>query len=354
MADRSGIEWTDASVNPIRARLMREVNGERVPVIDLETRKQVIGWHCEHVTTGCEVCYAEGINRRLGTGLPFKPGHRKDIEIFLDEKMLMAPLHWRKPRKIFVCSMTDLFADFVKDEWIDRIFAVAALCPQHTFQVLTKRAERMRQWFADVDRADKVGLAMLTLVDRIPHGHRRVPWPLPNVWLGVSAERQQEANERIPLLMQTPAAVRFLSLEPLLAPIDLMNVPHPLRAKGADWVRLDVLARHGIGQSGIHWVIDGGESGSDPRDYDIDASREIERQCVVAGVPYFRKQLGAKPFEREPSAWPNGHPHGNGRTELIGDGFGRYFVHGLKSSKGGDPAEWPADLRRREFPQVPA
>ncbi|MBY9051415.1 phage Gp37/Gp68 family protein, partial [Pseudomonas fluorescens] len=98
MADRSAIEWTDASWNPIRAR-------------NLITGK--VGWHCEHATTGCEFCYAEGFNKRLGTGLAFKPGHRKDIEIFLDEQMLTQPLRWKKPRKIFVCSMTDLFAEFV-------------------------------------------------------------------------------------------------------------------------------------------------------------------------------------------------------------------------------------------------
>src|ERR1043166_3823667 len=131
MAANSKIEWTDASWTPIRAR-------------NLKTGK--IGWHCEHVTSGCEFCYAENMNKRLGTGLSFKPGHRKDIQIFLDETMLLAPLRWKKPRMIFVCSMTDAFADFVKDEWLDKMFAVMALCPQHTFQVLTKRPERMREW----------------------------------------------------------------------------------------------------------------------------------------------------------------------------------------------------------------
>jgi protein gp37 len=115
MGDRSNIEWTDASWTPIRAR-------------NLATGK--IGWHCEHATTGCEFYYAEGMNKRLGTGLPFKPGHRADIEIFLDDEMLLAPLRWKKPRRIFVCSMTDAFADFVTDEWLDKIFAVMALCPQ--------------------------------------------------------------------------------------------------------------------------------------------------------------------------------------------------------------------------------
>lgn len=131
MADNSAIEWTDATWNPVRAR-------------NLETGK--VGWHCEHATTGCEFCYAEGFNKRLGTGLAFKPGHRADIEIFLDEAMLTQPLRWKKPRRIFVGSMTDLFADFVPDEFIDRMFAVMALAPQHTFQLLTKRAARMREY----------------------------------------------------------------------------------------------------------------------------------------------------------------------------------------------------------------
>ena len=123
MGAKSAIEWTDASWSSIRAR-------------NLATDK--IGWHCEHASDGCKFCYAEGINKRLGTGLAFKPGHltgpMAHLEIFLDEKMLLAPLRWKRPRMIFVCSMTDAFADFVKDEWLDRMFAVMALCPQHTFR----------------------------------------------------------------------------------------------------------------------------------------------------------------------------------------------------------------------------
>src|SRR5579863_1317613 len=114
MADHSKIEWTDATWNPLRAR---DATGK-------------IGWHCEKVSEACHFCYAEGFNKRLGTGLEYKPGHRDALEIFLDEKMLTTPLRWKKPRMIFVCSMTDLFADFVTDEMIDRVFAVMALAPQ--------------------------------------------------------------------------------------------------------------------------------------------------------------------------------------------------------------------------------
>jgi len=134
------IEWTDESWNPIRARLRSDPT--------------VIGWHCEHASPGCENCYSETRNRsgrcNMGTKLPYKPGHRKDIEVYLDEAQLVKPLSWRKGKKIFVCSMTDLFADFVTDEMLDRIFAVMALCPQHTFQVLTKRSGRMREYVSGV------------------------------------------------------------------------------------------------------------------------------------------------------------------------------------------------------------
>ena len=204
MGHQTSIEWTDSSWTPTRAR-------------NIKTGK--VGWHCEHATTGCEFCYAEGINKRLGTGLPFKPGHRADVEMFLDEKMLLAPLRWKKPRRIFVCSMTDLFADFVTDEMLDRMFAVMALCPQHVFQVLTKRAERMLKY------TTRGGPTLQTLA-QVPQVGRGImtantDWPLPNVWFGVSCERQQEADERIPLLLQTPAAGRFISCEPLLGPLDL-------------------------------------------------------------------------------------------------------------------------------------
>lgn len=186
MSAKSSIEWTDATYTPIRAR-------------NRHTGK--IGWHCVHKSPGCENCYAESLNKRLGTGFAFKPGHEKDIEIFLDEKMLLAPLRWKKPRMIFVCSMTDLFADFVRDEWIDKIFTVMALASQHTFQILTKRSSRMRSYFlarSDGDpwaeAADEIGdLCGLT---EHPHVLEPRDMPLPNVWLGVSAEFPRRATYR--------------------------------------------------------------------------------------------------------------------------------------------------------------
>jgi protein gp37 len=208
MSVRRRIEWTDATWNPIRAR-------------NLKTGK--VGWHCEHATTGCEFCYAEGFNKRLGTGLAFKPGHRKDIEIFLDEEMLTQPLRWKKPRMIFVCSMTDLFADFVTRRMLEVMFAVMALTPQHTYQVLTKRAARMQQYVGSLQSRWDTEAPARSAADRAAHmiANAISEWPLPNVWLGVSAERQEEAAERIPALLNTPAAIRFISAEPLLGPINL-------------------------------------------------------------------------------------------------------------------------------------
>lgn len=276
MSAKSNIEWTDATWNPIRAR-------------NLQTGK--IGWHCEHATTGCEFCYSESFNLRLGTGLPFKPGHRNDVEIFLDKEMLLAPLHWKRPRKIFVCSMTDLFAEFVKDEWIDQMFAVMALCPQHTFQILTKRADWMISFFDDETspRESRINCQIWSTLgtpigSKIKHGGN---WqvralPLPNVWFGISCERQDEADERVPLLARTPAAVRFVSVEPLLGPIRMAHL-----------------------FSKIDWVIVGGESGPKARPMHPQWARDIHRQCDSAGVAFFFKQWGtwAPPDAVPPESW---------------------------------------------------
>ena len=144
-----------------------------------------VGWHCTHVTEGCLKCYSESINRRLGTGLPYKPGHEKDIELFLDEKLLTDPLRWKRGRMIFVCSMTDLFADFVPDAWADRVFAVMARTPQHIFQVLSKRSARMRTYCSSPATPLRIARAMERGLDLTP-----LAWPLPHVWVGVSTENQ--------------------------------------------------------------------------------------------------------------------------------------------------------------------
>jgi len=310
MGSKTSIEWTrgddgsaGATWNPIRAR-------------NLATGK--IGWHCEHVSEGCRNCYSESMNRRLGTGLDFKPGHRADVEIFLDEKMLLAPLRWKKPRRIFVNSMTDTFAEFVKDEWIDRMFAVMALCPQHTFQVLTKRPGRMQTYCCDPQsqriwrlacNMGQPGRALSATLAKFGS-----PWPLPNIWLGISAEDQATADERIPLLLQTPAAVRFVSLEPLLGPINLTRMK-----LGGGWYDVlggwrDVKERFPGFDEQIDWVIVGGESGPHARPLHPRWARDLRDQCATAGVPFFFKQWGQHrpPTENDP-AWRSLGKKGSGR-----------------------------------------
>ena len=397
MADKSKIEWCDASWNPCRAR-------------NLKTGK--VGWHCEHATTGCEFCYSEGFNKRLGTGLPYKPGHRKDIEIFLDEEMLIQPLRWKKPRRIFVGSMTDIFADFVTDEMLDKMLAVMALAPQHTFQMLTKRAKRMRSYFEryrggdDHNCADMVADAAAVLLgkpgargaDR--YNGRSPGWPLPNVWLGVSAERQQEADERIPALLATPAAIRFLSLEPLLGPIDLKRwVPtgkwgtfkgQPVynskyfltKCERCGWLgssELCDVVSYGDDadaacpsckeifmcdevQTRIDLAIVGGESGSKARPMHPDWARSLRDQCHAANTAFFFKQWGAfAPVEisidefcqpddahvGEKAVWENG------RLDVLPP-FGRERFQIMRRMSKAAAGRLLDGVEHNAFPKVPA
>lgn len=321
MGDKSKIEWTDASWTPIRAR-------------NIKTRR--VGWHCEHVSPGCEHCYSETMNmgmRGIGTGLPFKPGHRKDVEIFLDEQMLWKPLQWRRPRMVFVCSMTDLFADFVEDSWLHKVFAVMAACPQHTFQVLTKRAHRMSDYLNNELNSSFIQAAALA---KIParlwevDATWNMPWPLPNVWVGVSTEDGPRAKERIPHLLAAPAALRFVSYEPALGPISFRfgddlwyqggELPELLQVNPVDRASLNALAgfttwpschymsptipsQHRIidgllfesrgEKRKIDWIIYGGESGPGRRPSDINWAVDTMAQCKAEGTKFFFKQDGA-------------------------------------------------------------
>lgn len=258
MGQKTGIEWTDATWTPLRARV-------RADALDIATTKGYtsllpiikpgrVGPHCEHVSLGCENCYSETNNGRClthnGTGLPFDRRVRDLVDPFVDEKILQQPLHWKKPRKIFVCSQTDLFGEWVTDEMIDDVFAITVQCPQHTFQVLTKRPERMLHVMTKVVRTQKF-------------------WPMPNVWLGVSCENQATADERIPLLLQTPAAVRFISYEPALEKVDFYQ-----------W----------LGGKWIDQIIIGAESGRGARPFSEDWARSTRDQCINAGTAFFYKQ----------------------------------------------------------------
>lgn len=293
MAEATAISWADSTWTPIRAR--------RFVMLDDGGGKERIGWHCEHVSPGCIHCYAERMNKFVGTGQEFKPAHlvhvtrlgevRGDVTVFLDEEMLLRPLKWKRGRMIFVCSMTDLFADFVSDEIVDRVFAVMALAPQHTYQVLTKRAPRMRAYFDNPMREALIG-RQVGLIELARTGNPISEWsglPIPHVWLGVSCEDQQRADERIVELLATLAAVRFLSVEPMLGPVDLERIHRPRGIAPSD--TFDCTAPWGTREQ-IDWVICGGESGPLARPSHPDWFRSLRDQCAAAGVPFHFKQWG--------------------------------------------------------------
>lgn len=371
MSDQSAIQWTDATWNP------------------------VVG--CRRVSPGCEHCYAETMAYRLermgqeryrGLTVLRKGGRRWSGGIRLVPEVLDKPLRWRKPRMVFVNSMSDLFHEAVPFEYIAAVFGVMAACPQHTFQVLTKRPERMLEWFRwAADRYD--GLHTIRryfdadAYQRLEsvwleRGLSEAPWPLPNVWIGVSCENQETADERVPLLLQCPAAVRWVSAEPLLGPIDFgkwldpwtcsdcefygsQNDSGPCHCSDCD---LETAYDTGVGgekcprcgkddgscdavgdtcpqcgsvegwsrdhgfmfdserPSRLDWVVVGGESGRSARVCDISWVGGIVRDCDVAGVPVFVKQMGANSIGWE------GRP---------------------RHPKGGDIQEWPENLRVRQW-----
>ena len=276
MADKSPIEWTDATWNPI------------------------VG--CDIVSPGCTNCYAmdmaariEAMSAGLGRHTHYE-GTTRRVKgkavwtgrlALAPERIRSEPLRWKRPRMVFVNSMGDLFHEHVPDEWIDQVFAIMALCPQHTFQVLTKRSARMREYVSSLPERR----AMLACNS----GLDWVEWPLSNVWLGVSAERQKEADERIPDLLATPAAIRFVSAEPLLGPIDFTDIPWSAdrpRYPETDDISDGRSALHFVEGTRLDWIIVGGESGRDARPMHPDWARAIRDQCEAAGVPFFFKQWG--------------------------------------------------------------
>ncbi len=282
MADKTGIEWTDATWNPIRG--------------------------CSRVSEGCRHCYAEGVAHRFsGPGLPYEGlttlGKWNGTIKFVEEHLL-DPLKWKTPRRIFVNSMSDLFHDNVTDGMLDRIFAVMALCPQHTFQILTKRPERMLAYLTVANVMGGWGYYASQILHKVTgiHDLQRdmavaPTFPLPNVWLGVSVESDKH-RDRIDVLRQTPAAVRFLSCEPVIADLSLRwlcgwDKIHP-RHLNSDFnidgrpISTDELD----GLRELDWVICGGESGPGARPMHPDWARSLRDQCVAAGVPFFFKQWG--------------------------------------------------------------
>ncbi|MDE3789595.1 phage Gp37/Gp68 family protein [Sinorhizobium meliloti] len=299
MADGTKIEWTDATWNPITG--------------------------CAVVSPGCTNCYAMKLAGTRLKNHESRKGLTKDTkagpvwigEVRFNRKWLDQPLRWSKPRMIFVCAHGDLFAEGVDQVWIDHVFAVMALAPQHTFQVLTKRPERMREYMLGMSsrRSFIAGYGALVrggnLPDHYETAYEAIAKPLPNVWLGVSVEDQRRADERIPVLLETPAAVRWISAEPLLGPVDLRNLRR-YNPKGAPWIdglrglvtRGAYLARSPdeccISTSvtipgelpNLNWVVAGGESGLGARPMHPDWARSLRDQCAAAGVPFLFKQWG--------------------------------------------------------------
>lgn len=211
---RTNIEWTDKSWNPVTG--------------------------CTAVSEGCDNCYAKVMSKRFPNW--------NDFKVTLYPERLDEPFGWIKAQKIFICSMADLFHEDVPFKFINKVFGVMHACENHTFQILTKRPERMREYIIGHSRLHKK--------------------PLKNLWLGVTAENQQRADERIPLLFDIPAAVRFVSVEPMLGPVDLQ-----------DYNELD-------------WVICGGETGAGSRTMEPEWVLSLQKQCKTYHIPFFFKSWG--------------------------------------------------------------
>jgi protein gp37 len=325
---------------------------------------------CRAVSPGCQNCWAARLASTRLAHLPEYKGLAKDGKWtggprFLSDR-LSQPLHKRKPAGIFVSDMGDLFHAAVGDQLIAAVFGVMAACPQHRFFLLTKRAQRMRKWFAwmkleartcnagrgapeafvAVAYAQREGLSAVDV-----DGITSRAWPLPNVWIGTSIEDQATADERIPELLQTPAAVRWVSAEPLLGPVNLCSAAMPKWRESAPE---------------LSWLVCGGEAGPLSRPCRVEWIRSIVEQCKAAHVPVFVKQFGANCQTRNDDnftgdmndpdfpLWPD-TPGGvsvvDRIEELPGGGYQGALVRvRLHDRAGADPAEWPADLRVRQFP----
>ena len=375
MSDKTHIQWTDATWNPVTgctrvSEGCRHCYAERLTATRLAHQPKYAGLAVMH---GAAHKVREGIHEPASGGEARWTG-----EIRLHPDVLDQPLKWRKGRRIFVCDMSDLFHEKVPFEFIDRVFAVMALAPRHTFQILTKRPGRMAEylngddgrWYHWKDEAARINCDVVFAPKT----------PLPNVWLGTSIEDQATADERIPELLKCPAAVRFLSVEPLLGPVDLgmstatcnccarwpsrwIRVRHPVGPELPFLIASpDLVADAGIYRAesnkhgalsvrtpagllgikpdemdvlpGVDWVIVGGESGPGARPCDMAWIRSIVGQCQAAGVACFVKQVGARPISSAACS--------------IDCRCGLHY--GFKFSKGDWPGEWPEDLRVREFP----
>lgn len=275
---------------------------------------------CTRVSPGCRFCYAERLaagrlahtDRYAGT----TRNGRWTGQVNLHGDLIQQPYAWRKPRLVFVCSMSDLFHEAVPDRFLDDVFITMWAVQRHTFQCLTKRPERMADYICSSETRTRIAA-------KLGYSELKI-WPLPNVWLGTSVEDQQRADDRIPFLLQTLAAVRWLSVEPLLEHIDL-------RANW-NWAFDEQYIPQGwqpdLKGNQIAWVVVGGESGPGARPMDVDWARSLRDQCHEVGVAFFMKQMGSVWARENKSHWPDGR----------------------RDSKGACMDNWDEDLRIREWP----
>lgn len=330
------IHWTDISVNPIHILREDGSNG---------------GHFCNKVSPGCLNCYSETQNQSnyFNFASKLKYSGKAPNNLIFDDAVMRKLIGSRSSKKIFLCSMTDLFADWVSDDWLDKAFIYMAIAKQHTFQILTKRPERIRSYLQQGAK-QRIRRGAVDLGRELKLAPKRYEayetcefdWPLPNIWLGTSVENQQVATIRIPLLLEAPAAIRFLSCEPLLEELNLVSHKHegrsynyllntwePCRSGAGGAVAGGRISPYS--NDGIDWVICGGESGSNARPCHIDWIRSLVQQCEQTNTAVFVKQLGQ-----------NSLACVAGSSNKIK----------LKDRKGGDMAEWPDDIRVRQFPIV--
>lgn len=296
MGKKTGIEWTDATWNPVTG--------------------------CTPISAGCDHCYAKTLAERFqGT-----PGHyyEQGFNVVLRPDKLRAPLAWTKPRMVFVNSMSDLFHEQVDTDYIAQVYAIMALATRHTFQLLTKRPARMRSLLNRNDFRDAVLAAA-------PGSQ----WPLPNLWAGVSVEDQDSARRRIHHLFETPAAVRWLSMEPLLGPVVLEKAACIGSPRGHGLTATEVHAGGccAAALKRIDWVVVGGESGRGARVMEPDWVRQLRDECTDAEIPFFLKQWGAW----APNGWLGiGELSNPERQRLVGppvDEYGHREIVALGSAK---------------------
>lgn len=313
---KTSIEWTDATWNPITG--------------------------CTEISPGCANCYAARLAATrlkknpayiglttLGNKLAKIPPRWTGKIHHGGDKREFEPLHWKTPRKIFVCDMADLFHEKIEFSVIGGLWSIMERCPQHIFQVLTKRPKRMQEFIQWVNEARN---PRHLNSDDFPSKQ----WPVPNIWLGVSVENQHFADERIPLLLQIPAAVRWISAEPLLGPLNLE--PYLYRCCGApgddrddEWLR-ECHHRGEERHDKLDWVICGGESGANARPMHPDWARSLRDQCSEAYVEFFFKQWGEYASVNE--------VEGSGEHHVFPDGATVRKVGKKKSGRVLDGREW--------------